>query len=437
MQAKINEYGNTIQRTEGEGAFQGTEIGSIPQDWKVVRLGDVCKKVKAGGTPSRGQESYWNGDIPFLLIEDMSATEKYLRHTKSSITKKGLENSSSWIVPPNSIILSLYGTVGKAVINEIPISITQNMAGIIPNEQKVYTDFLYYALENSKKYLWTVIDISVHKHITTTKAKQIPIPLPSLPEQQRIAKVLGTIQRAIEQQNKIIEAAKNLKKSLMEKLFTEGRYGEEQKETEIGFIPKSWTAAPLEANAEFQYGYTATAVEGDIGPRFLRITDIGDNGKIIWEKVPHCEIDEEEVQKYRLVDGDILVARIGATTGKTCMIQEAPKAVFGSYLIRILVDKEKCCPEYVYYFTNTSLYWSQINANKEGKLKKGVSASFLKTLIIPLPPLPEQQEIARLLRSVDKKIDLEQRTKKTLQELFKTMLHKLMTGEIRLKDVEV
>jgi len=193
MQEKITNYMNTVQKTEEEDVFQEIEIGLIPEDWDLVRLGDVCRKVKAGGTPSRGQESYWNGDIPFLLIEDMTATEKYLRHTKSSITKKGLENSSSWIVPPNSIILSLYGTVGKAVINEIPVSITQNMAGIIPNEQKADTDFLYYALENSKKYLWSVIDISVHKHITTTKAKQIPIPLPSLPEQRKIAKVLGTI----------------------------------------------------------------------------------------------------------------------------------------------------------------------------------------------------------------------------------------------------
>ena len=108
MQAKINEYVNTTQRTKGEDDFQETEIGLIPQDWDLVRLGDVCEKVKAGGTPSRGQESYWNGDIPFLLIEDMTATEKYLRHTKSSITKKGLENSSSWIVPLNSIILSLW-----------------------------------------------------------------------------------------------------------------------------------------------------------------------------------------------------------------------------------------------------------------------------------------------------------------------------------------
>jgi len=112
-------------------------------------------------------------------------------------------------------------------------------------------------------------------------------------------------------------------------------------------------------------------------------------------------------------------------------------ADFGSYLIRILLDKDDCCPEYVYYFTNTSTYWSKINANKEGKLKKGVSASFLKTLLIPLPPLPEQEEIARLLNTVDKKINVEERKKVTLQELFRTTLHKLMTGEIRLKDVEV
>ena len=205
------------------------------------------------------------------------------------------------------------------------------------------------------------------------------------------------------------------------------------KQTEIGPIPEDWEVVRLGEVGSFQYGYTEKAVWEEIGPKFLRITDIDlETGFINWEQVPYCKISDGDFSKFKLKKGDILIARIGATTGKTCIITSNYKAVFASYLIKFS-PSDKLDNLFAFYFTQTKQYWDQIQENKEGKLKKGISAKLLSQFSIPLPPLPTQQKIAQILKTVDDKISAEEKKKEALESLFKTMLHHLMTGKIRVK----
>lgn len=170
--------------------------------------------------------------------------------------------------------------------------------------------------------------------------------------------------------------------------------------TELGSLPDEWGVGRLGGNGYFQYGYTTSATEEDTGTKFLRITDIKEDGVVNWGTVPYGIINDASLQKFRLSEGDVLFARIGATTGKTCIIEGAiPNAVFASYLIRFIPNKE-LHPKYVFYFTQTRDYQKLVDAGKEGKLKKGLSATELKNFTIPLPPLPEQHRIAAVLSAV-------------------------------------
>jgi len=222
----------------------------------------------------------------------------------------------------------------------------------------------------------------------------------------------------------------------MRKLFTEGLGDAELKETEIGTMPKHWDVVRLgEVAGKPQYGYTQSASEKAIGPKFLRITDITERG-VNWATVPYCDCDEAKFEKYRLEKDDILFARTGATTGKSYIIKDCPDAVFASYLIRVRV-KGAIVADYVYNYFNSDFYWNQINRNKVGSTLAGVNASRLSNLLVPIAPLDEQQRIVSILSIVDKKIEVEENRKRLLQELFKTMLHKLMTGQIRVKDLDL
>ena len=130
--------------------FKMTELGPLPREWALASLGDIADKMRAGGTPSRKETTYWHGEIPLVLIEDITKSNKYLHITTETITQDGLNNSSSWCVPSGNLIYSLYGTVGRVVINEMPVAITQNMAGIIPNHDIVDTNRLFICCGHSR-----------------------------------------------------------------------------------------------------------------------------------------------------------------------------------------------------------------------------------------------------------------------------------------------
>ena len=169
-------------------------------------------------------------------------------------------------------------------------------------------------------------------------------------------------------------------------------------ETDIGTIAPGWKVVPLKDVAEKpQYGLTAKAAKsGDT--RFLRITDITEQG-VNWATVPFCSAPKKKIDPCRLKSGDIVFARIGATTGKSYMITEPPDAVFASYLIRVRAGKD-LEPGFLIQFFQSRAYWQQVDANKHANLKKGVNGSILSQLLLPLPPLPEQKKIAHILSTV-------------------------------------
>ena len=200
-------------------------------------------------------------------------------------------------------------------------------------------------------------------------------------------------------------------------------------ETEIGTIAPDWKVAPLERVCEPpQYGFTASAEDrGNV--RFLRITDITDSG-VKWPTVPFCECPAELLNKYLLGSGDIVFARIGATTGKSYLITNPPPCVFASYLIRVRA-KQEIDPAFLSYFFLSAAYWHQVDAQKNANLKKGVSGSLLKTLIVPVPPAPEQRKIAGVLGVVQRAIEQQERLLQLTAELKKTLLHQLFTQGLR------
>ena len=279
---------------------------------------------------------------------------------------------------------------------------------------------------------------SAQGNISPSSIAQIPIPLPPLPEQRAIAHVLQTIQEAKSARQHELALEREHKAALMDCLFSYGTKGESRKQTEIGEIPESWQVVRL-GNYCYKpdYGYTESASSSLVGPKFLRITDI-QNQEVNWETVPYCVCSEEDREKYLLKTGDIVIARIGATTGKAYMINDCIEAVFASYLIRVRT-KDNLLPDFLDQYFRTNGYWGQINQNKGGRLKGGVNIPILSHLVLPLPSLSEQQEIAEILQACDTKIAALEQEAERLDELFHAMLDELMTGKrsaVSLIDVE-
>ena len=209
-------------------------------------------------------------------------------------------------------------------------------------------------------------------------------------------------------------------------------------EDEIPFdIPESWKWVRW-GNLSFsiQYGYNAPAKKsGRI--KMVRISDIQE-GKVVWDTVPFCDIKEEEIPTYLLSINDILFARTGGTVGKSYIVKEIPEeAIYAGYLIRTRYS-DMLCPEYLYYFMQTHLYWTQLRNGTIATAQPNCNGQTLSKMILPLPPLAEQKRIVAKIEELLPLVDryavtyekLEQVNAKFPDDMKKSILQYAIQGKL-------
>ncbi|MEC2158016.1 restriction endonuclease subunit S [Virgibacillus halodenitrificans] len=220
------------------------------------------------------------------------------------------------------------------------------------------------------------------------------------------------------------------KKKSLENLLEESLVPKEDWPYEL---PPNWVWVKLNSSLiNLQYGYTESSSIEKVGPHYLRITDI-QNNKVNWNEVPYCKISEKDYEKYRLYPNDLVVARTGATTGKSYLISNPPDSVFASYLIRLTTEKN-LLPKYLWEYMKSPVYWNQITVVKKGSAQPGANAKILGGLKLPLAPMEEQKRIAKkveeLLEKVEKSKELIDRVKDTFEPRRSTILDKAFRGEL-------
>jgi type I restriction enzyme S subunit len=179
-------------------------------------------------------------------------------------------------------------------------------------------------------------------------------------------------------------------------------------------IPTGWVQSTLgEASGGIDYGYTTSASSEPRSHRFLRITDVV-NGPIDWSSVPYCEVGENDAGKYGLVEGDVVIARTGATVGVAGFVQSPPAAVFASYLVRLRRSRVNDS-RFLYYCLRSPKWMNFIDGFASGKsAQPNVSASSMAEYVVELPPVLEQRAISDVLGALDDKIESNRRQQSTL-----------------------
>ena len=170
---------------------------------------------------------------------------------------------------------------------------------------------------------------------------------------------------------------------------------------EIPFdIPESWEWVRWSNLSEsIQYGYNAPAKSnGRI--KMVRISDIQDN-TVIWDTVPYCDIDDENIQTYDLRENDILFARTGGTVGKSFLVNKLPcEAIYAGYLIRTRYNSTLLSPSYLKSFMESDLYWTQLKKGTTTTAQPNCNAKTLSNMLIPIPPLAEQERIVAKIEEI-------------------------------------
>ena len=409
----------------------------LPVGWELVPIKKLAIKHRAGGTPQRSNASYWdNGEIPYAKIQDITRAQLYLASVEERITQAGLKNSSAWIVPPESVLVSMYATVGDTAINTIPLATNQAILALILRTG-IDNRFVAYSIKYYRNILLRQNVESTQKNVNKAILGNFPLPIPPFEEQRKIAYVLGTVQRAIEQQTQLIERMQELKRALMHKLFTEGTRGEPQKETEIGPMPQSWSVVPVGGViASSRYGLSKKGAQSGQYP-ILRMTNQVD-GYISNDDLQYVNLTDDEFEKARVEQGDILFNRTNSfeLVGRSAVFTLDGDYTFASYLIRLRVDTSQIDPYFLNFYLGTDNTQARLKSiATRGVSQSNISATRLKGFPIPLPTLSEQRKINDIVRILDEKIALLQQKRRILEQLFQTLLHKLMTAQIRVHDL--
>lgn len=408
------------------------------KDWKIKSIEEIAKTT-SGGTPSRTNKSYYTGNI--LWVKSGELDDNYISDTEEKITEDAVKNSSAKLFPVGTVLMAMYGaTVGKTAILKVSATTNQAVCGIIPKPEECNNEFLRFQLMFKREDFLKQRYGGAQPNISQTIIKTFDILLPPLPEQLKIAYVLSTVQKAIEQQDKLIRHTTELKKALMQKLFTEGTKGEKQKQTEIGSVPESWEVVRFGDIGDFKNGVNFSKEQkGEIGIPTIDVLNMyGKSYTIDTSKL--YRVNKEISNDYILKTGDLLFVRSSLKlegVGWTSMFIEQDEPVtFCGFIIRARIKDNTFSPAFLTYYFRTERARNMLISGSGKVAITNINQGVLNSILIPKPSLKEQKEIIKQILLIEQKIDNHEKKKQTLTALFKTLLHELMTGQRRVHEIE-
>jgi type I restriction enzyme S subunit len=411
-------------------------MSNTGNNWQSRPLGELATTT-SGGTPSRTRKDYYGGSIPWVKSGELN--DDYIFDTEEHITEAGLKNSSAKVFSSGTVLIALYGaTVGKTSILRTDASTNQAVCGITPGPD-LDAGYLRFHLISLRRELLSHRYGGAQPNISQQIVRNQRIAYPPLPEQKKIAHILSTVQRATEAQERIIQTTTELKKALMHKLFTEGLRHERQKQTEIGPVPESWATPTVESVCTIKasaMSYSqlenASNVANGVNVIGIKVSDMNLPGNEIEFRSANLErqLPEKEALKRTVPTNSIVFPKRGAAIATNKKRLTTGWTVLDPNLIAVMPTKV-VNHRYLFHWFNTFDLKKITDPGPTPQLNK----KDIAPLKFPMPPVEEQEAIAAAIDAAEEKATLHSRKRDQFQDLFRTLLHELMTAKTRVQDL--
>jgi type I restriction enzyme S subunit len=389
-------------------------------EWKEYKLADLCDLI-GGGTPKTSIPEYWNGNIPWLSVTDFNTGRKYCFDAEKKITEKGLKESSTKILKKGQIIISARGTVGVISMLGKDMAFNQSNYGINAKDGLTSNDFLYYLLKDNISQFISNSYGAVFDTITKQTFEQITVELPPLPKQTAIAEVLSSLDDKIDllhRQNKTLE---QLAETLFRQLFVE--------EAE-----ESWEVKKISEIIEVRDGTHDSPKQKETGKYLITSKHLKPTCIDFESAYKISEQDFNEVNKRSKVNkDDILFSMIG-TLGLIHFVTEEP-----NYAIKnIGLFKSSQKPEFakfLYLLIKSPIGEKFIYESATGSTQEYITLGSLRNFEFNYPGENRIKQFDLEVEPVFQKIKSNTQQIRTLTQLRDSLLPKLMSGEVRLNQI--
>jgi type I restriction enzyme S subunit len=419
----------------------------IPESWKWVRLGDICELFTGNSISETVKKNKYMKLIdgyPYIATKDIDFNHN-INYSNGVIIpyKENFRHAEK-----DTVLMCIEGGSAGRKIGILKRDVCFGNKLCVFKGYLLLNKFIYYFMQSPFFHNLFQANISgIIGGVSIKKIKNSLFSLPSISEQKRIITKIEELLPCLERYEKAYDRLEayntkfpvELKKSIIQEaiqgklvpqdandepasvllekiekekniLVKEGKVKKQKPmapiaEDEIPFeIPDSWKWVRWgEISQSIQYGYNAPAKpSGRI--KMVRISDIQD-GSVMWENVPYCDINEKDIDTYLLQENDILFARTGGTVGKSYLVKKLPvDAIYAGYLIRTRYSSQ-LCPEYLKMFMESDLYWSQLHNGTIATAQPNCNGKTLSKMIVPIPPVTEQKRIVAKLKEILAKID--------------------------------
>jgi type I restriction enzyme S subunit len=399
-------------------------------EWKEEKLKRISK-ITSGGTPNRSTPNYWNGNIPWISTSLINFNE--INISNEFITKEGLQNSSAKLFPIGTILMAMYGqgqTRGKVAVLKIEATTNQACAAIIPNKL-IDHKFLFQELSRNYEHIRNLSNEGGQKNLSGDLIKNINAFYPQLPEQQKIASFLSSVDTKIEQLSKKKNLLEQYKKGLMQQIFSQELRFKDENENEFPDWEEKKLGEALELLTDFEANGSFASVKENVTiyddsnfAWYVRATDLENRSSLNNVKY----VDESSynfLKKTPLFGGELLITKRGEI-GKVYFFngKENVRATVAPNMY-LLKFKDTEIPKFFYYFF--------INIKGNNLLKRINASSTLgalykddvKKIKIKTPYRSEQQKIANFLTAIDTKIELVNTQLENTRKFKKGLLQQL------------
>ncbi|MFG1769841.1 restriction endonuclease subunit S [Nocardia salmonicida] len=388
------------------------------------QLGEICSIV-SGGTPSRKVPDNFGGDVPWVKIGDM--LQGVVRHTDERITADGLNNSAAKMLPQGTVLISIFATVGRTAVLGIDAATNQAIAGLIVKDELLVDSV--YLRQFLDSYVATIVGRArgvAQVNINLAILKSIPIPLPSLDEQRRIADVLDRVDDLRAKRRKSIALLDDLTQSIFLDMFGEPSAGgtyvtvAELANASAGSIRTGPFGSQL-LHEEFT----------NTGIPVLGIDNTVDN-EFVWGKSRFITEEKyQQLSRYTVRPGDVVITIMG-TLGRCVVVpDDIPVAINTKHLCCITLNQDLCLPEYLHsYFLLHSDAQRYLTGSAKGAIMAGLNMGIIRKMPVHVPPIARQKEYRTRIRTVRALKDAHITDLAHLDALFSSLQSRAFKGDL-------